>query len=64
MTPKLSATISAVNFQVGDAVKAGDVVFTLDAADVENRYSQAKAAYDIAEINYSNTKNAMPPRLC
>lgn len=57
VAPKLSATISAVNFQVGDTVKAGDVVFTLDAADVENRYSQAKAAYDIAEINYSNTKN-------
>lgn len=57
VVPKLSATITAVNFQVGDTVQAGDVVFTLDSADVENRYNQAKAAYDIAEINYENAKN-------
>jgi multidrug efflux pump subunit AcrA (membrane-fusion protein) len=57
VTPKLSATITAVNFQVGDTVKAGDVIFTLDGSDVQNKYNQAKAAYDIAEINYNNTKN-------
>lgn len=57
VVPRLSATVKSVNFKVGDSVKAGDVMFTLDSADVENQYSQAKAAYDMAAIGLENAKN-------
>lgn len=57
VTPKVSATITAVNFQVGDAVQQGDVILTLDSAEVENQYRQAEAACDIAKINLENAGN-------
>jgi len=57
LIPKVSATIESVNFAVGDSVKKGDVIFTLDNTDTLNKVNQAKASYDIAAINYSNTKN-------
>lgn len=57
VVPKVSATITNVNFKVGDKVNAGDVLFTLDSSDIQNKYNQAKAAYDIAEINLTNTKD-------
>ncbi|MPM06275.1 Macrolide export protein MacA [bioreactor metagenome] len=57
VVPKVSSTITNVNFKVGDKVNAGDVLFTLDSSDIQNKYNQAKAAYDIAEINLTNTKN-------
>jgi len=57
VVPKVTATITSVNFKVGDKVNAGDVLFTLDSSDVQNRYNQAKAAYDIAEITLNNTEN-------
>ncbi len=57
VVPKVSATISGVNFKVGDKVNAGDVLFTLDSSDIQNKFSQAKAAYDITLINLTNTKS-------
>ena len=57
VVPGVSATITAVNVQVGDPVTEGDVLLTLDSADVENQYRQAEAACGIAEINLENTRN-------
>jgi multidrug efflux pump subunit AcrA (membrane-fusion protein) len=57
VVPLVSARVTAVNFEVGASVKKGDVIFTLDDSDYRNRYSQAKAAYDISVINYQNSKN-------
>jgi multidrug efflux pump subunit AcrA (membrane-fusion protein) len=57
LIPKVTATISDVKCKVGDHVNQGDVLITLDRSDIQNQYNQAKAAYNIAKINYENTKN-------
>lgn len=57
LVPMVSAKITSVNFEVGVKVKKGDVIVVLDDTDYKNRYNQAKAAYDIAVINYENAKN-------
>ena len=55
--PKVSATITGVNFKVGESVKKGDVLMTLDKSTIQNQYNQAKAAYNIAQANYDSTRN-------
>lgn len=48
VSPKVSAKISKVNVELGDPVKAGDVLFTMDATDLSNVVHQEQAAYDYA----------------
>lgn len=56
VVPKLSVQIKTVNFKVGDSVKSGDVLFTMDSQDIENNVTQAKAAYESAVTAYNNTE--------
>lgn len=55
--PKVTATISDVKYKVGDQVAKGATLITLDSSDIQNQVNQAKAAYNIARINYDTTQN-------
>lgn len=57
VVPKVTATITGVNYKVGDQVRQGAILMTLDPSDIQNQYNQAKAAYSIAQTNYENAKN-------
>lgn len=46
--PKTSGKVSAINFDFGQSVKAGDVLFTLEDKDTRSQLKQAQAALDIA----------------
>ena len=46
---KVSGTVSKTYFDVGDTVKAGDLLYEIDPVDVMLSVNQAKAAYDSAE---------------
>lgn len=46
VSAKISGKVKQVNYEVGAAVKVGDILFTLDQAEVEAQYAQAKAAYE------------------
>jgi len=45
---KASGTVSKTYFEVGDTVKAGDLLFEIDPADIMLSVNQAQAAYDVA----------------
>ncbi len=49
--------IKSVSVHVGDIVKAGDILATLDAGNAEGALTQAKAAYALAEANYQKVIN-------
>jgi RND family efflux transporter MFP subunit len=63
--PKLAGEVLSVNYGVGDSVSAGDVLFTMDKADVEQAnyavqqqgmaLSQAQIALETAEKSYQDT---------
>jgi len=46
---KVSGIISAINFQEGEEVKAGEVVATLDARDLRDEWQAAAARVKVAE---------------
>ena len=59
VTPNVSGKVSTINVAIGQSVKAGDVLFTLDSADYDLAVKQAKAsivpvqtAYNEAAANY------------
>jgi HlyD family secretion protein len=49
VSPKTAGRIVEIRFREGDSVKAGDVIATLDDAQVRSREEQARAALDGAE---------------
>jgi len=49
--------IQSVLVKVGDKVKKGQILSTLDAGNTTGALAQAKAAYDIAEANYQKVIN-------
>ncbi|MCI5773581.1 MAG: HlyD family efflux transporter periplasmic adaptor subunit [Erysipelotrichaceae bacterium] len=53
ITTNLTNPIKTVNVAVGDQVKAGDVIITLDSEDIVNQINKAKATLDenIAKAN-------------
>lgn len=48
---KAQYTVDSVNFEVGDKVKAGDVLLTYKTKDYENAVLQARIQYDNALLN-------------
>jgi HlyD family secretion protein len=52
-----SSTITVVNVAVGDAVKAGQVLATIDTKDLKLALQQAQASLKAAQANYDQTKN-------
>ena len=58
VSPKVSGRVAAVDAEVGQAVRAGDVLFTLEAGDFEAQNRQAKAALDSAQANLTRTSDS------
>ena len=57
---RTSGTVEDVKVTPGDRVKQGDVLATLDTADLELKVTQAEQAYLLQQINYSTTVQADP----
>lgn len=51
ITPKQPGKVSKINFDIGQRVKAGQILFQLDKTDVLLQLNQAAAAVELAEIN-------------
>lgn len=52
-----SGYVHALKVDVGDAVKAGQLLLTIDNRDVEAQVAKARAAYDDAAFNYQRYTN-------
>ncbi|MBU3175319.1 efflux RND transporter periplasmic adaptor subunit [Clostridium estertheticum] len=48
VTSKIAGRVDGVNANVGQSVKKGDILFTLDKLELTAQYNQAKAALDTA----------------
>lgn len=55
--PTVSGKIQTVDVEVGQSVKKGDTLFTLDNTELTYKVNQAKANYDAAAITYSKTSD-------
>jgi RND family efflux transporter MFP subunit len=44
ITSKVSGKVTKVNFDIGDYVKKGDVLFTIDTTDIENQLATSQAS--------------------
>ncbi|CAG0928943.1 Macrolide export protein MacA [Thermoflexales bacterium] len=53
-----AGTVEEVNVAVGDQVKQGDVLATLDATDLQLKVTQAEQAYVLQQLTYSETVKA------
>lgn len=47
---KLSGTVTAANFEIGDKVQKGDLLFEIDGQDVALSVNMARAAYNVAKV--------------
>ena len=52
----LVAEVTAVNFAVGDTVEEGDVLFTVDAQDIQNQIRQLNAAVQSLNIGVESAQ--------
>lgn len=55
IVPSLPGKVERVNVAIGDWVKAGTVLFTLDNSNLEQQLSQAEAALNSAYANFQMT---------
>ena len=51
VTSKISGQVSKVNYDVGDTVKAGDVMFTLDQKDIQDQIKQLQAQLNVSDAS-------------
>lgn len=59
ISTQTSVKVKSVNYDVGDKVKAGDVLFTLDTTDVENSISVLQANIASAEANINSARTSL-----
>jgi multidrug efflux pump subunit AcrA (membrane-fusion protein) len=55
-----SGTVDEVKVAVGDQVKKGDVLATLDTTDLERKVTEAEQSYLLQQLTYSETVQADP----
>ena len=53
VSPKISGQIENIYVEIGDYVKKGDVLFTIDSQNYQAQFNQAQASYFSAESSYS-----------
>ena len=53
--PRAAGIVETVNFDIGDSVSEGDVLFTIDDTDLRLQVAQAEAGYQSARANYDRT---------
>lgn len=54
---KISGTVATVNFDVGDSVKAGDVLFTMDTESIEKTVKVSEASVNSAQTSVATAQN-------
>ena len=59
VAPKVTATITGINYDIGDYVEAGDVLAVLDDTDYRLAYNQTLAAYNSALSSFNQVKNQL-----
>ncbi|MBU3102427.1 MULTISPECIES: efflux RND transporter periplasmic adaptor subunit [Clostridium] len=58
VTSKIAGKVNGVNVDVGQSVKKGDILFTLDRLELTAQYNVAKAAMDTANANLDKTSGS------
>ena len=58
IAPKSGGKIKEINAKLGQYVKQGAVLFTLDETDLINAVHQAQAAYDVASASLNQSKTS------
>ncbi|MBO8165200.1 MAG: efflux RND transporter periplasmic adaptor subunit [Brevibacillus sp.] len=58
LTPKISGKIVSINVELGQYVKKGQVLFSLDKTDLMQGVQQAEAAYKLALANLNQSKTS------
>ena len=56
--PTVSGKITACNFEEGDAVKAGDVLYVIDSTALEDQITQAELSLKSAQQSYAQAMDA------
>ncbi len=59
VVPKAAGTVTAVNFELGDNVNKGDVLFTIEKDDISNSVAQAKNGVSLAQKGVAQAENAL-----
>jgi HlyD family secretion protein len=59
IAPKVSGKISSISVTLGQKVKKGDVLFTLDKSDLVNQVEQAQASYQSAAANLNHSQHSL-----
>ncbi|KAE9636282.1 efflux RND transporter periplasmic adaptor subunit [Defluviitalea raffinosedens] len=65
VSSKIAGKVKAVNFDIGDVVKAGDILFTLDETDLKNtirtleaQIKSAEAAVNMSKVGLNSAKGS------
>ena len=58
LAPKAQGRIESVNVQIGDSVEEGDVLMTIESNDYFAGYTEASAAYELAQIQAKQATTA------
>ncbi|AIG28954.1 efflux RND transporter periplasmic adaptor subunit [Brevibacillus sp. 7WMA2] len=58
LSPKLSGKITSLPVRLGQYVKQGETLFSVDEQDVINSIKQAEAAYQVAKANLNQAGNS------
>lgn len=58
VAPKVSGKIKGLNVTLGQRVKEGDVLFTLDQTDLNNAVQSAQAAFNLAQASLNQSKTS------
>lgn len=53
--PKMSGTVLATHFEVGQQVHKGDLLFEIDPSDIEAQLAVAQAGYNVAKASVDST---------
>lgn len=56
VTSKISGQVSKVNYDVGDKVNAGDVMFTLDPKDIQDQIRQLQAQLNVSNASVRSAR--------
>lgn len=54
--PKVSGTVTKVNFSVGDHVKAGDILFEIDSTDLQIQLKSAQSSVSSSQASVSSAE--------
>lgn len=59
IAPKVAGRVTQVNIKLGDRVKKGQVLFSIDAKDAHNQVTQAEASLEITKTSYATAAQAL-----